>query len=299
VGSIARVVQQRPREIAPGVQVGRVLPTPPLMSVGPFVFLDHGGPQSYGPGEGGDVLPHPHIGLATVTYVLEGEIFHRDSLGSAQIIRPGAINWMTAARGIAHSERTPPEIRSRPHRVHLLQLWVGLPKAVELEDPQFRSYAADTLPTASPPGLRVRVLAGSGFGVTSPVETSSPTFLADARFEGAGELSLPPVPELAAFVAEGAVRCEDVTAPQGTMLVFAPGSTPLLRADGPARVAFLGGEPLDSPRYIWWNFVSSSQDRIVQAARDWRAGHFPKIPGDEQEFVPLAGEPRFPAPQKG
>jgi redox-sensitive bicupin YhaK (pirin superfamily) len=293
---IARVVHERPREIVPGMEVGRVLPTPPLMHIGPFVFLDHGGPRELGPGEGGDVPPHPHIGLATVTYVMEGELLHRDSLGSQQIIRPGAINWMTAARGIAHSERTPSAVRAGPHRMHILQFWVGLPKARELDDPQFKSYAAEALPSIASAGVRVRVLAGAGFGATSPVQTSSPLLLAEAQFAEAGELRLPALPELAAFVSEGSVRCEAETASKGTMLVFTPEAAPLLRVDGAARVAIFGGDPLDGPRYIWWNFVSSSQERIVQAARDWREGRFRKIPGDDEEFVPLTKEPHFASP---
>jgi redox-sensitive bicupin YhaK (pirin superfamily) len=291
---IIREVKERPREIMPGNMVGRVLPAPPLMRVGPFVFLDHGGPHEYAADQGSDVPPHPHIGLATVTYVLEGEVFHRDSLGSAQAIHPGAVNWMTAARGIAHSERTPLDVRSRPHRMHILQFWVGLPKAREMDDPQFHGYAADVLPIVMPSGVRVRVCVGSAYGGKSPVVTTSPTFLADAEFRGPGELRLPAMAELAAFVVEGEVQCESTAASRGTMLVFSPEAAPLLRTAGPARVALFGGEPLDGPRYIWWNFVSSSQERIVEAARAWRERRWPSIPGDEKEFVPLAAEPHFP-----
>jgi redox-sensitive bicupin YhaK (pirin superfamily) len=292
--AIIREVKERPREIMPGNTVGRVLPAPPLMRVGPFVFLDHGGPHDFGPGEGSDVPPHPHIGLATVTYVLEGEVFHRDSLGSAQEIHPGAVNWMTAARGIAHSERTPERVRAGKHRMHILQFWVGLPKEREKDDPQFHGYAAEVLPIVSPSGVRVRVCVGSAYGARSPVVTTTPTLLADAQFQGPGELRLPAVPESAAFVIEGTVQCENVTATQGTMLVFSPDAAPLLRTDAPARLAVFGGEPLDGPRYIWWNFVSSSQETIVEAARAWRERRWPLIPGDEKEFVPLAAEPHFP-----
>lgn len=263
------------------------------MHVGPFVFLDHGGPYEFAAGRGGDIAPHPHIGLATVTYLFDGEMLHRDSLGSAQSIRPGAINWMTAARGIAHSERTPAEVRARPHRAHSLQFWVGLPKARELDEPRFDHYPAERLPALAPSGVGVRVLVGGAFGATSPVVASSPTLLADLSFPAPGELRLPAVPELAAFVVEGAVRSEDAIATAGAMLVFSRDAAPLLRAEGPARVVVFGGEPLDGPRFIWWNFVSSSQERIVEAARAWRERRWPKIPGDEVDFVPLDREPHF------
>jgi redox-sensitive bicupin YhaK (pirin superfamily) len=284
-------VHERPREIEPGFQVGRVLPVLQRMHVGPFVFMDHMGPVAHGPGQGVDVRPHPHIGLATVTYLYEGEVLHRDSLGSEQRIRPGEVNWMTAGEGIVHSERLPPEVRVRGGRAHGVQLWVGLPRAAEHGPPRFEHHAA--LPVAPAGPGSVRVLAGEGFGVRAPVDMGWPVFLADATLPAGAELRVPALPESAAFVASGEVTCEGRRATVGTLFAFTAKSDALLRAERPSRVLLLGGEPLDGPRFIWWNFVSSDKERIVEAARAWRAGRFPKVPGDEVEFVPLDTEPRF------
>jgi redox-sensitive bicupin YhaK (pirin superfamily) len=294
--AIANEIHERPREIVPGVTVGRVLPARELRRVGPFVFFDHGGPFAFAAGTGMDVAPHPHIGLATVTYVIEGEVLHRDSLGNQQLIRPGEINWMSAGRGIAHSERTPPEVRARGSRAHILQLWVGLPKARELDDPQFRNYGADRLPLVDSGGARVRLLAGDGWGLRSPVETATPTFFAEAQLAAGAEVHMPPLPEGGAFVIEGRVRADDRVAEPGTLLAFSPDASPVLHAEEPSRVALIGGEPLDGPRYIWWNFVASAPERIVEAAHQWRDGKFAKIPGDEIDFVPLPGEPHLARP---
>ncbi len=288
-------IDSRPREIQPGFSVGRVLPAAARRQVGPFVFFDQMGPIELAPGRGLDVRPHPHINLATVTYLLEGEIAHRDSLGSYQVIRPGAINWMTAARGIVHSERTTPDEKARGPRLHGVQLWVGLPRQEEQGDPAFRHYPSETLPEVEQDAARLRVLAGSAFGVTSPVQTLSPLFFVDAMLETGAQLLLPTgYAERAAYVAKGELTCGPERLLPGTLAVFAPGSRPVLRAKIATRLLLIGGDPLDGPRYIWWNFVSSSKERIVEAARAWREGRFPKVPGDEVEFVPLQQEPRFP-----
>ena len=284
---IATVIDARPRDLG-GFTVGRVLPAPARKLIGPFIFFDHMGPAAFPPGHGIDVRPHPHIGLATVTYLFEGEIVHRDSLGSHQPIRPGDVNWMTAGRGIAHSERTGTELRQSGSRLDGLQLWVALPLRHEETDPEFHHHPARDLPAAGIGGVRIRVLAGSAFGETSPVRTFSPLFYVDAAMPAGSELPLPDEPEeRAAYVVSGTVACGNERAERGRMLVFTPGLKATLRAVGDARVALVGGAPIDGERHIFWNFVSSSQARIEQAKRDWREGRFPKVPGDEQEFTPV------------
>jgi len=281
------VIDARARDLG-GFTVGRVLPSAARKLIGPFIFFDHMGPATFAPGRGIDVRPHPHIGLATVTYLFEGEIVHRDSLGSHQPIRPGDVNWMTAGRGIAHSERTGSEARQSGARLDGLQLWVALPLRHEETDPEFLHHPARDLPAVDITGARVRVLAGTAFGETSPVRTFSPLFYVDAAMPAGSELSLPEqYEERAAYVASGTVECGKDRAERGRMLVFAPGGAVTLRAVSDARVALVGGAPIDGERHIFWNFVSSSQARIEQAKRDWREGRFPKVPGDEQEFIPL------------
>ena len=284
--AIDRIIDAQPRAID-GIPVGRVLPSATRELVGPFMFFDHFGPAELAPGAAIDVRPHPHINLATVTYLFEGEIVHRDSLGSNQTIRPGAVNWMTAGRGIVHSERTPQALRRGGSRIHGLQLWVALPKDLEETEPTFRHYAAESLPSISHNGVNVRVLAGSAYGVTSPVETSSPLFYVEAFMPKGTRLELPQAQERAAYVVEGAVACDTERAEAGRMLVFTPGSTPVLHAESNVRVALIGGAPMDGPRHIWWNFASSSKERIEVAKRDWREGRFPKVPGDDKELMPL------------
>jgi len=284
---LAAVIDARPRDLG-GFTVGRVLPSPARKLIGPFIFFDHMGPAAFPPGRGIDVRPHPHIGLATVTYLFEGEIVHRDSLGSHQPIRPGDVNWMTAGRGITHSERTAAELRQAGARLDGLQLWVALPLAHEETDPEFHHHPARDLPVAVIAGTRVRVLAGSAFGQTSPVRTFSPLFYVDAALPAGSELPLPGEhEERAAYVVSGRVECGNERAERGRMLVFTPGARATLRAVSDARVALIGGAPIDGERHIFWNFVSSSQARIEQAKRDWREGRFAKVPGDEREFIPL------------
>jgi redox-sensitive bicupin YhaK (pirin superfamily) len=284
---VETIIEGRARDLG-GLVVRRVLPSAARRWVGPFVFFDHMGPVEFAPGTGLDVRPHPHVNLATVTYLFEGEIVHRDSLGSHQPIRPGEINWMTAGRGIVHSERTARERRTGGQRLHGIQLWVALPRAHEETDPAFHHHPAAALPELQQRGARIRVLAGAAYGAESPVRTFSPLFYADAALAAGSELALPGEhEERAAYVAEGAVSCGPERAGVGRMLVFAPGSRAVLRADSAARVLLLGGAPLDGPRHIWWNFVSSSEERIERAKQDWREGRFPKVPGDDAEFIPL------------
>jgi len=284
--SIETVIEGRTRDLG-GFTVARILPALTHRSVGPVVFFDHMGPAAFAPGHGIDVRPHPHIGLATVTYLFDGAIVHRDSLGFVQPIEPGAINWMTAGRGIAHSERTGPDLRASGSSLHGLQLWVALPRAFEEIDPSFRHYPKTSLPELTLDGARVKVLVGNVYGASSPVETLSSLFYVEARLPTGTSLAIPTGPdERAAHVAEGVVECDGKRIEASRMIVFAKGSTPTLRSESGARIMLLGGEPLDGPRHLWWNFVSSSQERIEKAKRDWADGRFRPIPG-ETEFTPL------------
>jgi redox-sensitive bicupin YhaK (pirin superfamily) len=285
--SIELIVEPRLHDLG-GFGVRRVLPTIRRRMVGPFIFFDHMGPSVFAPGEGVDVRPHPHINLATVTYLFEGEIDHRDSLGSHQAIQPGAINWMTAGRGIAHSERTTMAVRQTGQRLHGMQLWVALPAQHEEMEPEFFHHPAATIPSIELPGVSVRVLAGEAYGKRSPVKVLSPLSYLDARLDADAELELPhDHPERAAYIATGSVTCGRETVDEPKLLVFRAGERALLRATSDARVMFLAGAPLESPRHIWWNFVSSSPARLERAKREWAERRFPLIPGDEEEFIPL------------
>ena len=259
--AIAAVIDSRPRDLG-GFAVRRVLPSVARRMVGPFTFLDQMGP-AVAPGRGIDVRPHPHIGLATVTYLFEGEIVHRDSLGCHEAIRPGDINWMTAGRGIVHSERTSPELRQQGSRLHGLQLWVALPTAHEEIEPSFRHHPAATIPGRDHDGVRLRMLAGAAYGMTSPVEALSPLFYLDAVMPAGSELPLPEEhEERAVYVVEGALQVGAERGDAGRMLVFTSGVKVVVRAEQPTRVVLLGGAPLDGRRYIDWNFVSSSKQRL-------------------------------------
>jgi redox-sensitive bicupin YhaK (pirin superfamily) len=280
-------IDGRARDIG-GFQVRRFLPSRTSPSVGPFVFFDHAGPTDLAPGHGLDVPPHPHIGLATVTYLFEGAIVHRDSLGSHQEIRPGDINWMTAGRGIVHSERTGPELRRAGSRLNALQIWVALPLAHEETEPEFHHHPAETLPSFTVDTSRIRVLAGSAYGHNSPIHTFSAMFFLDVVLPAGSSLPLlQQHAERALYVVDGAVKCGTEMATAGRMLVFTPADEVVLRPSSDCRIVLFGGAPLDGKRHMWWNFVSSSKERIEQARRDWKARKFPKIPGDEVEFVPL------------
>jgi redox-sensitive bicupin YhaK (pirin superfamily) len=285
--AIETVLQSRPRDLG-GFTVGRVLPSAVRRLIGPFIFFDHMGPAQLPAGKAVDIRPHPHINLATVTYLFDGEILHRDTLGSVQTIRPGAINWMTAGRGIAHSERTPVERRRTGSGLHGIQLWVALPTAHEETEPDFHHHPADTIPSSEADGVALRVLLGDAYGLRSPVRTLSPIFYVEAVIAPGKSLPLPREhEERAAYIVDGSMQCGSERAGAGEMLVFARGTEATLTSENGARIMLLGGAPLDGPRHIWWNFVSSSQERIEQAKRDWKEGRFGKVPGDEQEFIPL------------
>ena len=272
-----------------GFEVRRALPAKERQMVGPFIFFDQMGPGEFLAGKGLDVRPHPHIGLSTVTYLFDGEILHRDSLGSRQPIVPGDVNWMTAGRGIAHSERTDAALRVRTNRLFGIQSWVALPKAAEETAPAFVHHPGASLPVAEEGGNRLRLIAGEAWGLASPVAVSSPLFYADAVLAPGGTLPLPDGhEERAAYVLDGEVEVAGDRFEPGRMLVFRAGDRMHLRA-GPqgARVLLLGGAAMDGPRHLFWNFVSSSRERIEQAKEDWKTGRFAKVPGDEKEFIPL------------
>jgi redox-sensitive bicupin YhaK (pirin superfamily) len=284
--ALESVIVPRPRDIG-GFEVRRVLPSLERRSVGPFVFFDQMGPAELEPGQGIDVRPHPHIGLATVTYLFAGSIVHRDSLGYVQSIEPGEVNWMTAGRGIVHSERSDYELRRRRQKLYGIQVWVALPKQYEEVDPDFTHYAAESLPLIQGEGKNVRVIAGSLFGNKSPVKTYSSLFYADAILQPNASLSVgDEYEERALYLLEGTVDIGGQSFDPGRLLVFASGDEITAKANSTARLLLLGGEPLDGPRHVWWNFVSSSRERIEQAKDDWKAARFAPVPGDA-EFIPL------------
>jgi len=281
-------------DLGDGFFVTRLLPQMARRSIGPFVFFDYFGPVDFAPGKGIDVRPHPHIGLATVTYLFEGSQMHRDTLGSVQEIKPGDVNWMTAGRGIAHSERTGDAVRAAGHRLHGIQSWVGLPQADEEAPPEFHHVGVADLPERDDKGVTLRLIAGSAFGLTSPVRTFSPIFYADARFAAGGALHYAAEhEERALFIIDGEVQTGgiEVHGP-GALLALEKDEEVTLYADAPARVMLLGGAKLDGDRHIWWNFVSSSRDRIERAKQEWRDGKFGRIPGDDKEFIPLPEDRR-------
>jgi redox-sensitive bicupin YhaK (pirin superfamily) len=284
--AIEHVINARPRDIG-GFEVARALPYAKRRTVGPFIFFDRMGPAEFGPGEGIDVRPHPHIGLATVTYLFDGEIMHRDDLGYEQPIRPGDVNWMTAGRGIVHSERTRAEVRDSHSTMFGIQSWVALPKDQEETDPAFFHHPANTLPAISRDGVEMRLIAGTAYGETSPVATASPMFYVDLRMDTGTSLEVTDEhEERAVYVVEGAIAIDGETHGENEMLILAPNADVTVTAQGVSRIMLLGGAPIDGERHIWWNFVSSSQERIEQAKADWKEGRFGKIEGDD-EFIPL------------
>ncbi|OAI45413.1 pirin [Rhizomicrobium sp. SCGC AG-212-E05] len=278
-------------DLGDGFFVTRLLPQIARRSIGPFVFFDYFGPVTFAPGKGIDVRPHPHIGLATITYLFDGSQMHRDTIGSVQEIKPGDVNWMTAGRGIAHSERTGDDVRAAGHRMHGIQSWIGLPQADEEAPPHFQHFGVADLPEREEKGVTLRLIAGEAFGLKSPVKTFAPIFYADARFEAGGALHYGAEhEERALLIIEGEVHIgneEPELHGPGAMLALEPGEEVTLYTDAPARVMLLGGAALDGPRHIWWNFVSSSKDRIERAKQEWKDGKFGLIPGDDQEFIPL------------
>ncbi len=286
---VETVIDTRARDLVDGFKVRRALPSRQRRMVGPFIFLDQMGPELLREGRGLDVAPHPHIGLATVTYLFAGELLHRDSLGSVQPIRPGEVNWMTAGRGIAHSERTPQEMRAVGSDLFGIQSWVALPTQYEETDPTFVHHDASELPIVEDHGKRVRLICGSLYGARSPVRLLSDMFYAEVILEGDARLQVPiDYAERAAYVVEGSIglATEGETFHAGQLIVFKPASEIILNASGQARLMLLGGEPLEGRRHIWWNFVSSSPERIEQAKDGWKSGRFSPVV-DETEFIPL------------
>jgi len=280
-----------------GLQVRRAVPTLEARSVGPFVFVDHMGPAIFEPGQGIDVRPHPHIGLATVTFLWSGEIGHRDTLGSEQVIRAGDVNWMTAGRGIAHSERTPPTERGREHALHGMQTWVALPRNFEETDPAFYHHSAASLPQQRRDGAWLRVIAGRAYGEESPVKVFADTLNVAIDLEPDAEIDLDTShAQRSLYILEGQAQLDGTDIPERHLVIPAPGARGRLRAKTPLKAMLMGGEPLDGPRHLWWNFVSSSKERIEQAKDDWREGRFGKIPGDDKEFIPLPEQPAPPPP---
>ncbi len=274
------------RDLGGGFVVRRLLPSAQRQAIGPFVFFDHFGPIVAQPSDDHDVRPHPHIGLATVTYLFEGAMQHRDSTGVAQRIEPGAINWMTAGRGIVHSERTPEDLRQRTRTSHGLQLWAAVPLAHEEDAPGFSHTPADAIPQVALGGATARVLIGQAWGRQSPVPTLSPTLYLDLRLPAGASLDLPAlVPERAIYGVEGSYSIDGQAVASGEMVVLPEGREVRLQSDSGARIAVIGGEPLGH-RFIWWNFVSSRKERIEQAADDWAAQRFDRVPG-ETDFIPL------------
>jgi redox-sensitive bicupin YhaK (pirin superfamily) len=284
---IETVIVPRARDLG-GFEVRRALPAAERQMVGPFIFFDQFGPVLMRAGQGIDVRPHPHIGLATVTWLFDGAIYHRDSLGSQQPIAPGELNWMTAGRGIVHSERTDAGELARDRQVFGIQSWVALPKAFEDTAPAFEHVAMERLPLIEDRGVKARIVAGSVYGATSPVRTHSDLFYADVRLAAGSVLPLPADhEERGIYVAEGAIAIADQSFAAGRLLVFRPGDAISVKAQTDARIMLLGGDPMDGPRHIWWNFVSSSKDKIEAAKDDWKRGRFAIVPGDEKDFIPL------------
>ncbi len=294
---LEQVIDPRRHDLG-GFEVDRLLPFRSRRMVGPFVFFDRMGPhrmQAPIPRDV-DVRPHPHIGLSTVTYLFEGEMTHRDSTGATQAIRPGALNWMTAGRGIVHSERFD-GMRQTGGPIDGIQSWVALPRVDEEDDPSFEHYDADVLPRGDESGISLRLIAGEAFGLRSPAKTHSPLFYVHAELQPGARIALPAgYAERAVYVARGQVRCDGVVHDCGRLLVFRAGATPDVQAMGSARLMLLGGEPVGE-RFLWWNFVSSSRERIEQAKADWSAGRMRMPPDDADERIPLPAAARAPGPE--
>ena len=266
--------------------VRRALPHRHRQRIGPFIFFDHMGPADFPPGEAINVRAHPHIGLATITYLFAGEILHRDSLGYVQAIQPGAVNWMTAGRGIVHSEKVTDEVRASGQHLHGLQTWVALPTASEEIEPRFEHYPADAIPKAAFDGGRATVIIGDAYGVRSPVRTESETLYVELDLEPGASVALPEAGELGVYVVSGRAAVNGEAVEEGTLAALTPGLRGTLSAAVPAKLMLCGGAALDGDRLIWWNFVSSSRERLEQAKRDWQAGRFDPVPG-ETDFIPL------------
>jgi redox-sensitive bicupin YhaK (pirin superfamily) len=283
-GTVELVIEAKAKDLG-GFSVRRVLPSPQRRMVGPFIFFDHMGPAEFPPGQGIQVRPHPHIGLATVTYLFEGEIMHRDSLGFVQPIQPGAVNLMTAGRGIVHSERAGSDLETSS-RLHGIQSWMALPTDQQEIEPDFVHYPAENLPELEQDGLQVRVIIGEAYGVRSPVKSYCPMLYLECRAKQGSTLNLPEIyEEQAVYVVSGEVDIGEQRLSSGVMAVTSPGEAVQMTATADSRVMVIGGAPVGS-RHIWWNFVSSSRERIEQAKTDWRQNRFKMVPG-ESEFIPL------------
>lgn len=267
--------------------VRRTLPDGSRQRVGPFIFFDHMGPADFPPGSGVSVRPHPHIGIATITYLFEGTIVHRDSLGYVQPIDNGAVNWMTAGRGIVHSERSPVELVESGSHLHGIQAWVALPLELEETEPRFEHYPMAQIPSVELPGVALTIIAGEAFGRRSPVQTSSQTIYVEADMDEGAELVTPAgFDELAVYDVNGEVSIDGLTIAPGTMAVLAEGNACRIKAGESSKVMLLGGATLEGERILWWNFVSSSRERMLQARKDWHEKRFDAVP-DETEFIPL------------
>jgi redox-sensitive bicupin YhaK (pirin superfamily) len=284
--AVLNLIDSRERDLG-GFSVRRVLPYAGGRMVGPFIFFDHLGPAQFEPGRGIDVRPHPHIALATVTYLFSGAMEHRDSLGSVREIRPGDVNWMTAGHGIVHSERTPRVERAAGQHIHGIQSWVALPDGEEDVEPSFDHYPAAVLPRFSADGVELTIVAGQSFGLRSPVVTRWPTLYVDAQVSQGATLEVPTeYEERAVYVAQGAVEIGETKVGEGRLAILEPSAAISLRAIGDTRAMLLGGRRFATPRHIWWNFVASSQERIERATERWEKQQFPIVPG-ETEFIPL------------
>ena len=277
----------KPREKDLGeFSVRRTLPTAQRKTVGPWIFFDHMGPAHFSAGSGINVRPHPHINLATVTYLFEGEILHRDSIGSYATITPGDINLMVAGKGITHSERERPEVKNVPHTLHGLQLWLALPEKDEEIEPAFYHYPSASIPAVSFDNVSLRVLMGTAYGLTSPVKTYAETLYVEAHMQDGQRLTLPNAEERAIYVAKGSLKIKDTLIPEFAMVILSAADDVVIDATADSRIALIGGEKIGK-RFIEWNFISSRKERVEQAKRDWQAGNFPKVVGDEDEFIPL------------
>src|ERR1700739_1340963 len=286
--ALEAIIVPRTRDLGDGFAVRRALPPGKRQMVGPFIFFDHFGPVQFVSSKGMDVRPHPHIGLATVTYLFDGSIMHRDSEGNVQEITPGAMNLMTAGRGIAHSERTPENVRTTGGGMFGIQSWIALPQDHEEMAPGFEHFGATSLPMIEDGGLRARVIAGSSFGQKSPVGMVSEWFYAEVMLDAGVSAPLDADhEERAIYVTEGEIDGAGDTFEAPRLLIFRPGDRITVTAARPSRLMFLGGAALEGPRYLWWNFVSSRKERIEQAKEEWKTGKFALIPGDEKEFIPL------------
>jgi redox-sensitive bicupin YhaK (pirin superfamily) len=291
------VIEARKAAIAPGMEVRRILPFRLRRMVGPFIFMDHAGPVAVDPAQARsmDVLPHPHVGLSTVSYLFGGQVTHRDSLGVEQIIRPGEVNWMTAGRGIAHSERFEDPAVLAAGNLEMIQTWVALPERDEEAMPSFNNYKPDVLPVFTDTGVWMRLIAGNAFGLKSTVQTHSPLFYLHVILEKGARFGLPKEhSERGVYVTKGSVEVSGNTYTPGQMLVFTKGTDPIILSKEPSTLMLLGGEPLGE-RFIWWNFVSSRKDRIEQAKADWKEGRIILPPSDNHEYVPLPDDKSKPA----